>query len=73
MRMVLKGILLWTTVIFLATYLVTIESLVIHSCWYFVVFWSLVNIALVYVCYFEISYEDFYKISGITLLDKLLN
>lgn len=74
MKQVFKAITLWVTILSLALFIMGgFESLVETEQWLAAMIWLIINIALVHYCYTEFSFEEFYKLSGMKWLDKVLD
>ena len=66
-----KALLLYTTVFSICTFLLGAESIyeISHKAFFV---WIIMNILFVWMCKSLLTYKDFYKLSGMALLDKLL-
>lgn len=70
---IIKGVMLWVTLLSISCFLAGgCESLMEQNNWLATGFWLFINIALVYICYYNISYREFWKLSGGQLLTKIL-
>lgn len=67
-----KALLLYTTVFSICTFLLGAESIYEMSHEAFFV-WIGMNIIFVWMCKSLLTYKDFYKLSGMSMLDRLLN
>ena len=71
--LILKGILLWSTVFSIILFIAGgCEYLIESGHWIILLLWILINIALAYACKRYLSYEEAYKVSGLQTLDNLL-
>lgn len=71
-KKILKGILLWITMIFILLFASGIDSIMNHGSDTFIL-WSAIGIFLVILCSLTISAEEFYTLSGAKLIDKITN
>lgn len=66
---ILKGIATWATIALVAIYVMAIDSLTLE--------WVLIMPVILFLLSYGISkwisYEEMYKISGMKILDKILN
>ena len=70
---ILKGVLLWMTALSFFCFIAGgFESLIDAERWLPAFFWLVINIALGYTCYCNISHREMYKLSGSQWFDKLL-
>lgn len=69
---VLKGILLWFTAISTILFIGGLENLMTADKWLWGLCWLDINIILGTLCYYTLSYREFYKLSGGLWLDKLI-
>lgn len=71
-KKILKGILLWITMIFILLFASGIDSIMDHGSGTFIL-WSSIGLFLIILCSLTISAEEFYTLSGAKLIDKLTN
>lgn len=72
-KLIIKGVLLWTTGYSCAFFIVGgFESLLTVHKWPLAVIWLLINIMLCCLCYCSLSYKDCYKVSGCQWLERLI-
>lgn len=65
MKTILKGILLWLTVISITLFIIGgFESLVESNKYIIAGLWLFVNIALILGCHYNISYRELCKLTG---------
>lgn len=73
MKTIVKGILLWITVISILLFLIGgCESLIENGNWIILLVWILINVALGYACKKFLTYKDVYRVSGLQTLDNIL-
>lgn len=68
----LKGVLLWGTLLSILCFIGGLESLIEADEWLVAALWFLSNLILGYICYKHISYREFYKLSGNRWLNAIL-
>lgn len=61
MKLILKGILLYSTIISTILYICCIDSLV-NNIWFFIIF-TIIEIILLFLCNFYIDENNIYKIT----------
>lgn len=73
MKTIVKGILLWTTVLSILLFLMGgCESLIENGNWIILLVWTLINVALGYACKKFLTYKDAYKVSGLQSIDNIV-
>lgn len=65
---ILKGILLWTTILSITAFITAIDSLSLIS----IVLWIAINIILIIVSSQTLTFEDVFYLSGSKLIDRIL-
>ena len=65
---ILKGILLWTTILSIIAFIIAIDSLSLIS----IILWIAINIILIIVSNQTLTFEDVFYLSGSKLIDKIL-
>lgn len=69
----LKGILLWVTTLSITLFIIGgLESLVEAGRWLPAIIWLVINIILGYLCYCNLSYREYYKLSGYQWFERLI-
>ena len=67
-----KAMLLYTSAFSWIVFLLGADSILEESVTWFIV-WLCINIAFAVMCRVVLSYKDFYRLSGMALLDRFLN
>lgn len=65
---ILKGILLWTTILSIIAFITAIDSLSLIS----IVLWIAINAILIIVSNQTLTFEDVFYLSGSKLIDRIL-
>ena len=69
----LKGILLWVTTLSITLFIIGgLEGLVEAGRWLPAIIWLVINIILGYLCYCNLSYREYYKLSGYQWFERLI-
>ena len=73
MKTIVKGILLWITVLSILLFIMGgCESLIENGNWIILLVWTLINVALGYACKKFLTYKDAYKVSGLQTFDNIV-
>lgn len=71
-KKVLKGILLWITILAIILFVIGVDSILDGGAVSFFA-WGLLCISLTNLCYNLISREELYVLSGMKLIEKYMN
>lgn len=67
-----KTMLLWATGISILMFLMGMESMIEQSRWTLILVWLVINILFYWMCRQQLTYRDFYKLSGTQWFENLL-
>ena len=70
---IIKGLLLWFTALSITLFIIGgFESFIEAEKWLPAIIWLVINISLGCLCYCNLSYREFYKLSGCQWFEKLI-